>query len=120
MIDQHSNFNNQIEHVVNKVSRRLGFFTRLRISVGIAAAKRMYKTMILPIFDNCDVAWHGCAKVNSDTLESSQHRAAKLIFPNSGLHADELNAALGLVPLINTRKLHIVLSTGKCPDRLSG
>ena len=41
-------------------------------------------------------------KVNSDTLESLQHRAAKLIVPNSGLHTKELIAALGLVPLTNT------------------
>ena len=34
------------------------------------------------------------------TLKSSQHRAAKLIFTNSGLHTNELNTALGLVPFI--------------------
>ena len=72
--------------------------------------------MILPIFDCCDVAWHGCGKVNSDVLESLQHRAAKLIFPNSGLDTKELNATLSLVPLINRRKLHIVLLVRKCLD----
>ena len=29
-----------------------------------------------------------------------------LIFPNSGLDTKELNATLGLVPLINRRNLH--------------
>ena len=43
-----------------------------------------------PIFDYCDVAWHGCDKVNSDVLESLQHRAGKIIFPNSGLDTKEL------------------------------
>ena len=62
------------------------------------------------------VAWHGCGKVNSDVLESLQHRAAKLIFPNSGLDTKEMNATLGLVPLINRRKLHIVLLARKCLD----
>ena len=55
-----------------------------------------------PIFDYCDVAWHGCDKVNSDVLESLQHRAGKIIFPNSGLDTKELKATLGLVPMINT------------------
>ena len=27
----------------------------------------------------CDVAWHGCGKVNSDVLESLQHRGAKIL-----------------------------------------
>ena len=115
-IDQHLSFNNHIEHVVNKVSRKLGVFRRLRISIPMAAAKHLYKTMIVPIFDYCDVAWHGCGKVNSDVLESLQDRAAKLIFPNSGLDTKEMNATLGLVPLINRRKLHIVLLARKCLD----
>ena len=69
------------------------------------------KTMILPTFDYCDIAWHGCGKVNSDALERLQHRAAQLTFPNSSLDTKELNATLGLVPLIDRRKLHIVLFT---------
>ena len=43
-------------------------------------------------------------KVNSDALESLQHRDAKLIFPNSDLDTKELTATLGLVPLIYMRK----------------
>ena len=80
----------------------------------MAAAERFYWTMILPIFDYCDVAWHGCAKVTCHVLESLQHRAAKIFSPNSGLNAKELNATLGLVPLINRRKLHIVVLARKC------
>jgi len=36
----------------------------------MAAAERLYKTMILTIFDYCDVAWQGCGKANCDVLES--------------------------------------------------
>ena len=96
----------------------MGVFRRLRISLTMAAAERIYKTVMVPIFDYCDVAWHGCGKVNCDTLESLQHRAAKLIFPNSGLHPKELIAASGLVPLTNRRRLHIVSLTRKCLDGL--
>ena len=46
----------------------------------MVAAERLYKKMILPIFDYFDVAWHGCGKVNPDALESLQHRVARLIF----------------------------------------
>lgn len=116
VIHQHLSFNSHIEHVVNKVSRKLGVFRRLRISIPMAAAERLYKKMILTVFDYCDVAWHGCSKVNLDVLESLQHRAVKLIFPNSGLDTKEPNATLGLAPLINRRKLHIVLLARKCLD----
>jgi len=40
------------------------------------------------------MAWHGCDKINGDVLESLQHRAAKIIFPNSCLDDKELNATL--------------------------
>ena len=80
VLDQHLRFNNHIENVVNKVLRKLGVLRRLRISIPMAAAERLYKTMILPIFDYCAVAWQGCGKVYSDALESLQHRSAKLTF----------------------------------------
>jgi len=65
---------------------------------------------------HCDVAWHGCGKVNSDVRESLQHRGAKIILPNPGLDTKELNAALDQVPLINRWKLQIVLLVRKCLD----
>ena len=82
----------------------------------MAAAECLFKTTILPIFDFNDVAWHGCGKAYSDALERLQLKAAKMISPNSNLDTKELNATLGLVPLINRRKLHIVLLPEKCLD----
>ena len=63
--------------MVNKVWGKLGVVRRLRISINIpmAAAERFYKTMILPIFDSCDVVWHRCGKVNSDVLDSIELRS---------------------------------------------
>ena len=67
--------------------------------------------MMLLILDYCDVewvwAWFGCGMVISDTLESFQHRAARLIFPNADLHTKNLNADLGLVPLPDRRKINL-------------
>ena len=109
IIDKHLSFKNHIKRVVSKSK---GVLRRLRISIPMAAAERLCKTIILPIFDYW-LAWHGCGKVNSDALEGLQRRAAKLIFPNSSLNNKELNATLGLIPLINRRKLHIVSLIGR-------
>ena len=56
VIDEHLSLNSHTEHVIKKVSRKLGVFRLLRISTPMAAAERYYKTMILPIFDYFDVA----------------------------------------------------------------
>ena len=112
-IDQHFSFNNHIEHIVN-------VFRRLRISPTMAAAERIYNTTIVPVFGYCDVAWHGCGKVNW-TLIPLRVCSIELwssIFSNSGLHTKELIAALGLAPLTNRSKLHIVSLTRKCLDSL--
>ena len=80
----------------------------------MVAAERLDKKMISPIFDYCEVAWHGCGKVNPDALESLQHRAAKLIFGNSGLDTKlELNETFGLEPWLIV-VTHIVVLTRKC------
>ena len=70
LIVEHLSFNNHIGHVVKKVSRKLGVFRRLRFSIPMPAAERLYKTVILPVFDYCDVAWPGCGKVNSQAAQT--------------------------------------------------
>ena len=83
----------------------------------MVAAERLYK-MILPIFDYCDVALHGCGKDNPDALKSLQHRATKLIFRNSGLDTKlKLNDTFGLVPrLIGVT--YIVVTEDLLQDKL--
>ena len=57
VIDQHLSFNNHIKNVANKISKKLGVLRRLRFSFAMAAAELLYKTMIVQIFDYCDVTW---------------------------------------------------------------
>ena len=59
VIDEVLSFNNHIEHVVKKVSRKLGVFKRFKISIPVAAAERLYKTTILPIW----LLWCGLARL---------------------------------------------------------
>ena len=53
---------------------------------------------------------------SQDTLESLQNSANTLILPNSGLNASELTTVVGLIPLRNGWKLHIVSLTRKGLD----
>ena len=53
---------------------------------------------------------------SQDTLESLQTNANTLILPNSGLNASELTTVVGLIPLRNGWKLHIVSLTRKGLD----
>lgn len=53
---------------------------------------------------------------SQDTLESLQNSANTLILPNSGLNASELTTVVGLIPLRNGWRLHIVSLMRKCLD----
>lgn len=46
VIDQHLSYNNHIKYVINGVGRKLGVLRRLRISIPMIAAERLYKVMI--------------------------------------------------------------------------
>ena len=39
----------------------------------------MYNSLILPVFDYCDVVWSSCNKADMESLESLQRRASKII-----------------------------------------
>ena len=112
-IDQYLSFNIHINHIMAKVSKRLGLFRCIRGSISIGVAERLYKAMLL-IFDYCDVVWERCGQVNSDALERAQRRAAKLIFPNSGLDTDTLLESLSLELLTKRREAHSAILAKKC------
>ena len=65
--------------VISKVGKRVGVLGRLRRNITIHAAFEMYNSLILPIFDYCDVVWSSCNKADMESLESLQRRASKII-----------------------------------------
>ena len=79
-----------------------------------SAAERIYKAMILPMLDYCDIVWQGCGQGNCDSLERLQRRAAKQIHPNSGIEIDTLSLTLKLVLLTDRRKAHTSILVKKC------
>ena len=55
-----------VRYVISKVGKRVGVLGRLRRNIAIQAAFEMYNSLILPIFDYCDVVWSSCNKVNNN------------------------------------------------------
>ena len=93
-----------------KVSKILGMFSRIRPSLTLEAANRLYKAMVLPVLDYCDVVWHECGQGNSDKIERLQRRAARIVYfkaaPN--LSTDQILTKLGWEPLYFRRRTHIL------------
>ena len=113
-LDQHLSFNDHVDYLVNETSKKLGALKRCRNNLTLSAAEIIFKAMILPALDYCDVVWQGCGQGNIDSLEKLQRRAAKLIHPKSGIETNELLIKLKLIALEYRRRVHIVIFVKKC------
>ena len=93
-----------------KVSKILGMFSRIRPSLTLEAANRLYKAMVLPVLDYCDAVWHECGQGNSDKIERLQRRAARIVYfkAASKLSTDQIMTKLSLEPLYYRRRTHIL------------
>ena len=102
VLDDTLSFNDHVDYVRTKVSKILGMFSRIRPSLTLEAANRLYKAMVLPVLDYCDAVWHECGQGNSDKMERLQRRAARIIYYKaaSNLSTDQIMIKLGLEPTI--------------------
>ena len=57
-----------------KLSKILGIFSRIKPSLTLEAANRLYKAMVLLVLDYCDAVWHECGQGNSDKIGRLQRQ----------------------------------------------
>ena len=116
VLDDTLSFNDHMDYVRTKVSKILGMFSRIRPSLTLEAANRLYKAMVLPVLDYCDTVWHECGQGNSDKIERLQRRAARIIHYKaaSNLSTDQIMIKLGLEPLYYRRRAHILRFVDEC------
>ena len=79
ILDSSLSLNQHIDHVKKKVSKMLRIFSRVRPSLKIESANRVFKSMILPILDYCGAVFHRCGKGNEKCLESLERRGGRIV-----------------------------------------
>jgi len=78
-IDEHLSWSNHIDHLAKEISSGLASLKQIRLFVPPETLVVIYKSLILPLFDYCDVVWAGVNKGLSDRLDRLQNRAARMI-----------------------------------------
>ena len=103
-----------------KVSKILGLFSRIRPFLTVHSANRIYRFMVLPVLDYCDIVFHECGQGNQDELEHLQRRASRIVYRNSGLlSTNDIIDKLGWETLHQRRENHVVLkAVQKCIDNV--
>ena len=69
----------QVKYVLNRTRKRLGILNRIRKNITVNTANVIYKSFILSIVDYGDIVWNCCGKVNTNSIEKLQRRAARII-----------------------------------------
>lgn len=79
MIDRKLSFNDHLDYVCKKISRRLGLLTRLSNSVSLFARLTVFNTTILPYFHYCATVMYMLNKGDIDKLQKLQNRCMRTI-----------------------------------------
>ena len=113
-LDQSLSFKEHVTRLVNKVSGQPGLLSRVRNSLAVHAAERIFTAMILPKLDYCDFAWNNLTPSRYRALEHLQTRVARIILKDSSLSHEHLLRQLSWMSLKARCNMHIVTFVFKC------
>ena len=104
-IDRRLKFNEHINSVCMKASRRISvLMRRLRNLIPTVAKLQLYKSAILPHFTYCRLVWHFCRSSDTRSLERLQERGLRAVFRDTHLnYLQQLFHKANLANLCNRR-----------------
>ena len=116
-LDEHLSWNEHVEIICNKVSKRVGLLSRIRPYLTQKAAKCVYNCLIQPIFNYTDTVWGGLSIGCGKNLQRLQNRAARIVQGRST--TDEAFQKLGWINLETERIMHKCILVYKCLNNLA-
>ena len=116
-MDEHLSWNEHIEIICHKVSKRLGLLSRIRPYLTQKAAKCVYNCLIQPIFNYTDTVWGGLSIGCGKNLQCLQNRAAHIVQGRST--TEEAFQMLGWINLETQRIMHKCILVYKCLNNLA-
>ena len=87
-LDQTLNFKYHLESLVNNISLKLHMFSKVRRFMNEKCAKILYKTMVLPFFDYCDIVYMFSGQNELNKLNRHHIRGMKICL-NNGYYLEE-------------------------------
>ena len=116
-MDDHLSWNEHVEIICNKVSKRLGLLSRVRPYLTQKASKCVYNCLIQPIFKYTDAVWGGLSIGCSKNLQRLQNRAAHIV--QGRATTEEALQMLGWLNLETPRIMHKCILVYKCLNNLA-
>ena len=92
--------------ICKKISSVLGGIRQVRDCIPLETAITIYKSLVLPWFDYCDVVWDNLPATSAERLrQKMQNRAARILTKSSyDTRSSDILASLGWVRLQRSQK----------------
>ena len=102
IIDQHLNFESQMNKLIGKVKQRTGLLRRVRNCISKSLAKQLYISLIDPHSSHCTYIYDACTLDSKRKLQVSQNKAITGVlavgnrYPTDKLHTESEIKWLGV------------------------
>ena len=107
-LDQTLKFKYHMETLINNITFKLYLFSKKRRYLNEKCAITVYKAMLIPFFDYCDILYMFSCSIELQKLDRHHKRGMKISIINSHLlNDDELNKKCNLSELDLRRRVHL-------------
>ena len=110
MIDDHLRFNKHIQDMNRIVSHKLFMFSKIRYYIAEKEAILLFKTMILPIIEYCDIIYEGSSAKNLSKIHKLFKQGLRICVRNRFPIVNDKNELQKLCKICNLsirRKIHL-------------
>ena len=109
-IDDHLSFNKHMQDMSKIVTHKLYMFSKIRFYIGEKEAILLFKTMILPVIEYCDIIYEGTSMTNLAKIDRLYRQGLKICVRNRLPRVkkfNELQSICQLCTLPIRRKVHL-------------
>ena len=107
-LDQTLNFKYHLDSLINNITFKLYLFSKIRRYLNEKCAITVYKTMLMPFYDYCDIIYMFSCSSELQKLDRHHKRGMKISVNNSHLLNDvELHLKCNLSELDLRRRVHL-------------
>ena len=119
-LDPTLNFHEHISHVCNKVGMKLALLGRASKFLQKESLLLLYKSLVLPNIDYCDIIYDSCPQYLKSKLQVLQNKALRIVTKAGRReHIHNLHQACNIMPLEERRQFHLAVFMYKALHSMS-
>ena len=113
-LDETSTFHKHVEYLKSKTVGKLKLLGKIRPIMDQTTALSLYQSLIVLIYDYCDVVYNCISQRDSQTLQRLQNMGLKSVLKVGKLTSTEfVHSTLGVLPLDMRRDMHVTNEMAK-------